>query len=876
MQLIFANLQETEKKYYTPRDFCKTFNIDGAPVDVRRQQDAQEFFNIILDNIEGHLKGTANENLLKEIIGGEICNEVKSLEEGHEYISQTMEPFFSVQLDIKNRKSIQEALDFYIKPDILEGDNKYYCDKYNTKIKAHKRSFLNKTSNTLIINLKRFEFDYNTFRKYKVNDYCEFPMELNIKPWTKEGIQEKERRDLTKKEEKKEMSGSEEELAEPEEMVKKTMEENKEYDPEENKEEVKEEDNSLYEYEAVGVVVHSGGAEGGHYYSYIKNRDNNKWLEFNDTRVKPFDLKNFAEETFGGDGNEDDNFDGLYARSRNAYLIIYQRKNPLPYETIQITSPDQELVKGIPQSVYQHIWDENMLFMKRMYFFDSEYLTFIREFLSLNHFERKLFTDASPITKEMVKQKEVARVLGVTESDFKIKIENSDVNMFGEYTESNEKLNENKDKSEFEEEDGRILLKTDHIPEEDIQKAKEIILTSSKIEDKDEYMKNLDLEIKLNPALYVIKFSTLFALKIKEHIKDSFQFISLLQNLSSMFDMQADGCMWFLKYLTYNKQMLIEHLLKNKSEDERENFRALLINVIELAAKNEEKDFFKQDSDEYNTEILVEFDNEKECFYAKQTPKSVIVRFMQVFFEEMLDDTREYYKNFEDYFIVLKYFAELGFMETKYLIKAQGIEKLLDFVMNNNPPFHKNKGRKSMGTSISDPNFKVPIDILSHLVRSCVTRGIKNTESYSSVYVEQAKNKHIPLPYQEIRLFMTKLCFSMEMINYQYNDSVEKMVLHLCWEDKYNSKFFIDELIFSFNICKSNINSLEKRIGILKSILQLEDSLQDERIEAILGLQNRKNNEDVKPGLVKLDDNALVILAKAFRKDYPLFTIEGI
>jgi ubiquitin C-terminal hydrolase len=164
-------LQETEKKYYTPRDFTKTFCIEGGPVNVTRQQDAQEFFNIISDNIESQLKGTKNANLLKEILGGEICSEVKSLEDEYEYVSQTMEPFFSIQLDIKNRKSIQEALDFYIKPDILEGDNKYYCEKYDKKIRAHKRAFLNKASNTLIINLKRFEFDYTSFRKYKVNDY---------------------------------------------------------------------------------------------------------------------------------------------------------------------------------------------------------------------------------------------------------------------------------------------------------------------------------------------------------------------------------------------------------------------------------------------------------------------------------------------------------------------------------------------------------------------------------------------------------------------------------------------------------------------------------------------------------------------------------
>jgi ubiquitin C-terminal hydrolase len=37
-------------------------------------------------------------------------------------------------------------------------------------------------------------------------------------------------------------------------------------------------------------VIHSGTAESGHYYSFIKDEDN-KWFEFNDTIVKPFSFK---------------------------------------------------------------------------------------------------------------------------------------------------------------------------------------------------------------------------------------------------------------------------------------------------------------------------------------------------------------------------------------------------------------------------------------------------------------------------------------------------------------------------------------------------------------------------------------------------------
>jgi ubiquitin C-terminal hydrolase len=40
-------------------------------------------------------------------------------------------------------------------------------------------------------------------------------------------------------------------------------------------------------YELTGVLVHSGSANSGHYYSYIKEKDG-RWLEFNDTVVKEF------------------------------------------------------------------------------------------------------------------------------------------------------------------------------------------------------------------------------------------------------------------------------------------------------------------------------------------------------------------------------------------------------------------------------------------------------------------------------------------------------------------------------------------------------------------------------------------------------------
>jgi ubiquitin C-terminal hydrolase len=127
---------------------------------------------------------------LKNTVGGVLCNETSSLEEEYPYVGERDEDFYAITLDIKNKKSLQEALDLYVKPDILEGDNKYHCEQHDRKISAQRRTYIKDLSNMVVINLKRFEFDYNTMTRLKVNDYCEFPERINFKKWTKEGVDE--------------------------------------------------------------------------------------------------------------------------------------------------------------------------------------------------------------------------------------------------------------------------------------------------------------------------------------------------------------------------------------------------------------------------------------------------------------------------------------------------------------------------------------------------------------------------------------------------------------------------------------------------------------------------------------------------------------
>ena len=63
---------------------------------------------------------------------------------------------------------------------MLEGDNAYHCEKCDKKVNALKRMCLKKLPNHLILVLKRFEFNFDTMQKMKINELCEFPDEIDF------------------------------------------------------------------------------------------------------------------------------------------------------------------------------------------------------------------------------------------------------------------------------------------------------------------------------------------------------------------------------------------------------------------------------------------------------------------------------------------------------------------------------------------------------------------------------------------------------------------------------------------------------------------------------------------------------------------------
>lgn len=110
---------------------------------------------------------------------------VKCLQCGHESIRQ--DQFQDLSLPIRNEfgtgvqnSSVEMALENYIKPEVLEGDNQYNCEICATKVDAEKGIKLVAGPPILTIALNRFTLDYNTFQRVKIMDRVSFGQVINF------------------------------------------------------------------------------------------------------------------------------------------------------------------------------------------------------------------------------------------------------------------------------------------------------------------------------------------------------------------------------------------------------------------------------------------------------------------------------------------------------------------------------------------------------------------------------------------------------------------------------------------------------------------------------------------------------------------------
>ncbi|KAG0045590.1 hypothetical protein BGZ83_009224 [Gryganskiella cystojenkinii] len=358
LQVLFGHLQGSMKRSYNAHSFCYAYkDWDGNPMNVAIQMDVDEFFNILFDRLESSVKSTPQEELFKKQYGGKLVQQIKSKD--CEHISEREDSFFSIQCEVKNKKSLEESLQLYVQGEILDGDNKYKCSTCDKHVDAIKRACIKELPQNLILHLKRFDYDMDTMRRIKINDRFEFPTRLNMEPYTLDY--------LTKKEQAQE--GGSTSPSTQTAIV---------------------QDAPVFQYDLVGVLVHTGTADSGHYYSYIKDRSLDKkaqsndggtsWYHFNDSKVEEFDASEIPAKAFGGPEFVPSESPYMKSPPRSttkpysAYMLFYERsENPAAQDTSVAASGET------PEDIKDIVAKENLTLLKDLGIFDRLFYNFVWE-----------------------------------------------------------------------------------------------------------------------------------------------------------------------------------------------------------------------------------------------------------------------------------------------------------------------------------------------------------------------------------------------------------------------------------------------------------------------------------------------------------------
>jgi hypothetical protein len=255
------------------RPFCDVWEgWNHQPINIREQQDAGEFLNMFLDRLPNDCQTLFKRTLVHTITG---------ITEG--YLSFNEELFFTLPIDIGNFPDIDASFMALLQSEQFIGADGLATEQFG-RIDASKLTQIRTLPPILILHLKRFEYNVQTFIRYMVITRFAFPQQLDVSR-----------------------------LLEIPEDIK---------------------------YQLRGVVLHSGTAQGGHSSSLIKINDD--WFMFNDLHVSCFRFINFERETFGGQQTGNSAFLLFYSRAESTEV-----DQPIPNSIRQAIEQENREFNGI-------------------------------------------------------------------------------------------------------------------------------------------------------------------------------------------------------------------------------------------------------------------------------------------------------------------------------------------------------------------------------------------------------------------------------------------------------------------------------------------------------------------------------------------------
>jgi ubiquitin carboxyl-terminal hydrolase 34 len=136
-------------------------------------------------------------------------------------------------------------------------------------------------------------------------------------------------------------------------------------------------------FELVGVLVHAGTAESGHYYSFIRerptSRPNQDWFEFNDDTVTPWNPAKMEASCYGGTEPSWDAGGVTYEKNYCAYMLFYERSSTLQRKNheLQQSLSSSPVQAPMPPTLANAIREDNLRLLQRHCLFDPHHIRLV-------------------------------------------------------------------------------------------------------------------------------------------------------------------------------------------------------------------------------------------------------------------------------------------------------------------------------------------------------------------------------------------------------------------------------------------------------------------------------------------------------------------
>ncbi|XP_059393729.1 ubiquitin carboxyl-terminal hydrolase 47 isoform X2 [Carassius carassius] len=328
LQRLFVLLQTSKKRAIETTDVTRSFGWDSS--EAWQQHDVQELCRVMFDALEQKWKQTEQADLINQLYQGKLKDYVRCLECGYE--SWRIDTYLDIPLVIRPFGasqafgSVEEALQAFIQPETLDGPNQYFCERCKKKCDARKGLRFLHFPYLLTLQLKRFDFDYTTMHRIKLNDRMTFPEELDMSPFIDvEDEKSPQTESCTDSGAENEGSCHSDQMSN-DFSTDDAVDEGICLDNTSSAERALKPKSSLT-FELFSVMVHSGSAAGGHYYACIKSFSDSQWYSFNDQHVSKI-TQDDIRKTYGGSSGSRGYYSSAFASSTNAYMLMYRLKDP--------------------------------------------------------------------------------------------------------------------------------------------------------------------------------------------------------------------------------------------------------------------------------------------------------------------------------------------------------------------------------------------------------------------------------------------------------------------------------------------------------------------------------------------------------------------